>query len=295
MPSYSLNCTRCGGCCGAGPAILTDELSRYKSNFIFGIKFSVLSKAMLETSLADATSAEQEGVWQHLTARYKTFTVGGRELLLQAIPHDCGYNAGGEGKGCPQLMPSGLCGIYENRPTICHTLPADPSLPESLQALAMNRFGRIYKCVTVAESVEGNGVWQDNVLLEPFKASWDKFSATEIQIQGQIAQMAAAGSLGTPRLEHMAIAPDGAVFASSIVPWMAARIVLQTDHHRRMDVAQEANDVLESQLTLINMEVKRALERRNLADRKATERLRKWADDYRYILNRGGVQNLIRP
>lgn len=294
MPSYSLNCTKCGECCNSGPAILASEFSHYKDKFIFGIKFNTLKKAALATALADALESEQEAAWQHLAARYRTFSIGGVEHLLQAIPYDCGYNAGGQGKGCPQLLPSGSCSLYEDRPTICRSLPADPSLPESLQSLAMNRFGRIYKCVTVAENVEGVGVWQDAKLLAPFKTSWDKFSAAEIDVQNQLAHMAATGALGTPRLEHMAIAPNGAVFASSIVPWLAAKIVLQGDQALRALASDEANSILESQLCLIDMEVKAALSRKNLSDRKTTERLRKWADDYRYILNRGGVQHLIR-
>lgn len=137
-------CSQCGKCCSAGPAMTFDEA--YELKDVFAMRLSVqysiadfgYKKAQKEDQLADHEVLLSLGL-AHVPASPES-----PPGYIYISPFAYSYKTG----RCPALEQSGACGIYSRRPTICKSVPFTTIASNEGIRKRLEEFGDHYGCVT---------------------------------------------------------------------------------------------------------------------------------------------------
>lgn len=94
-------------------------------------------------------------------------------FYLQFHPVDMGYSTLKE-NSCDYLEASGACGLHDDKPFMCRSVPFDPILPESQQAIPIEKFMKSFPCLTLSGD-EGDLIYRDGqITSEPYRDGYSK-------------------------------------------------------------------------------------------------------------------------
>jgi hypothetical protein len=244
---WSFHCSACGRCCNSPPALTVDELLHHSTRFV--------------GCLAIRRDA-------------------GGAVRLATQGHD--YPSLG---ACPARDATGLCAIHDDRkPGMCGVVPLDPRLPQASQVLVLQRRHRESAfldadCIAPGARAGFEPLVEDERIVDAgYLEAFERYRAL-LQVDDEL--------WGRDLLEWMrpelarrpsSARPDG-YLALSLVPVLAVLARRSADWQGRC-----ARYALQ-QVTLIEANVARALQRRHAPDRPFTEELRRFASQYRQFLH----------
>lgn len=257
------NCHSCGKCCNSNPALLFEEIFDFYDKFIL----STYMRSFYESDCnsIDKKVYEHIGVDKLLQGKHPSNNM--KPIRFNIYPIGYGYLNNGK---CRLLDNNGKCSVYENRPSICHLVPANSYLPlDSTSGKKFYEEGCLKK-----EHTEGfSPIFLDWKLQEPYLSEKNSKDISQIKNQDIVA---AYLNLMTELDSNFALQVTG------INGWRTTHIsfLLMAMYGVGKLTAKQGIKILETQISMINREVQEALIRKNKDERAMTNELRTYINPY---------------
>ncbi len=268
-------CSACGKCCNSPPAMTLPELFHHEARFFGCLALRRFPIVRPGTLIAHGTGERRADAEDALEAEHLA------ELVMHPLPNRAaslriagqafGYASQGR---CPALDAEGRCSVHHDRkPLTCGVVPLDASLPDRLQSAVLSSRARELErlgadCLRTSPEPDFSPLTRGPRLLAP---------ETSAQLEAQRAALAEEkrlwgsrtfAALSRERSFNLDTVPDNGHFELSLAP--ALLVLAEVSGPMR----ERCIAYLDAQALLGETMIQRAIERRSLVDRPATERLR---------------------
>lgn len=296
--TYGFKCNGCGKCCTSAPALSLDEVYKYKDVFIPRVRFDVTNLLNATRGLPEKIKAEViETMKQRFTIAERSSSSGDFDLKehfaisIQIAPIDYHVN-----DRCMMLRDDNRCELHlqNNKPQICQVVPFSTFMPEATLPVKLQDARQSY-CTQIFENPSSD----DNceIIFRDGKVNFDselgkalrmnQVSCSKDQpILGTMVEMLSnIGLIHEDFYQHvMDTLQDGGDLTISFTSLlMCFTGFLETDASELVPngFTKETIPIFcQSQISLIDKEIAKALKRKNRNERSITAELRSIRQDY---------------
>jgi len=276
--TFSFRCTACGKCCNSAPLLSLPELFHHESLFVGCLAIRRVKRykpgenliaGQSHYPLSQTDAGELAALADSIHFNVNT----GYDLSIQT--HALDYESLHR---CPALGEDNRCLIHSNRkPSVCSMVPFEALFPDRLQHVVLASRDLGENCIV-------SGYKEDSdVIIEERRITSEEYRrATE---QRRIDLMAekqywgeAVFDLLRPALladsQQLEKIPYDGFFSLSIIPLLTVMVNVSDNCQRRI------LQYVDSQIALIDLKIKLAIQRKNPSDKPTTQTLRNFKDAY---------------
>lgn len=260
MSKVHFACVGCGKCCNTSPQLSLTEIVKYWSVFPMrlDIQTAIGEHGAHWSDYANAQLAQHEslGGVAMVDARWKGV------IRLVGDP----FAQSGIGK-CSQLMNNGHCGIYADRPSVCHLVPLSLVLPEAYQHVALESLRQHAEMANWDCEMGDDAplLWENGeVVSTEYRAAFE--NAVEVNSDGDMQRRL---------LSHIGIDARGLPhFAALKMQKLGVFAPLSSFLECFSDLFDDPREAANTQLALIRAEIAENIKRKRPQDKPYTEELR---------------------
>lgn len=269
MDAY-LSCNQCGKCCNSGPSLAFSEIFKYQDKFVMGLFCQAQSDRAFP-----ADKVDESLIIDHLGKLFGRLNTWQGGIFLQFFPMDIGYSIL-QGYSCDHLDPTGACALHDDKPSMCRSVPFDPVLPESQQAFKLDSFMSLFECAS-SEGSDENLIYRDGQITNEsyrrgFEAKLKDFQ-DNVKYQSLMAHWANSDDSFLPPVQYFIDAANrGARVEVSIIFYLTA--YLNENPNQKQQRTQQIIDFCDSQITLTENLISKAVSRKVKSDLERTRALR---------------------
>jgi Fe-S-cluster containining protein len=274
-----LNCNQCGKCCNSGPSLAFSEVFKFQDKFVMGLYCQAQSdrKSNFPEKImgSPVTDADHKMVIDHMGQLFGRMNTWDGGFYLQFYPMDIGYSTL-KHHSCDQLQANGGCGIHDDKPSMCRSVPFDAMLPESQQALKIEGFMNNFTCLTTT-GAEQDLIYREGQIVNPaYKQGYDaKFAdlSAHMPFMTVLAKEAVSNSGYMPPAEKIVeVAKRGGRLEIGILHYLV--LYMHQIPEEMINRTQQVIDFCANQIALSNELITKAISRKNKAELERTRALR---------------------